>query len=166
MDLRDKFAEGHELSTLIELLERKNLCYRSFYKLCGEFLDEIARDDTTNLDQFQKHRQSLINILEQLEFEIMHWLDRFNKNRAALDTLMTEGVKKLVGDLLKQKDSLIKSILDLDLQVLSHIDRIKSETIQKLQAVQSGRKTIGAYRSPLDSVDLAEGANKVLDQKA
>lgn len=150
---------------LISLLERKNLCFRSFHKLCEEFIDQVSKGDTAGLEQFQKRRQGLIKVLEQLEFEVTHWLDGFRANPRAPESLMTAESRVRMDALLRQKDGLVKSILDLDLQIMGHIDRIKDETIRKLQALQNGRKTINAYRSPIESVETAEGAG-IVDRKA
>lgn len=150
---------------LIELLERKNLCFRSFHKLCESFLDEIAKGEVENLESFQKKRQGLINVLEQLEFEVTHWLDSYKSAPEMLDGVMTDKIKNRVNQLLKDKDLAVRAIIDLDLQILGHIDRIKDQTIQKLQSVQNGRRTVGAYRSPLESVEIAE-SKKSLDQEA
>lgn len=157
--------EGTGVEYLISLLERKNLCFRSFHKLCADFIDEIAIGDTTNLDTFQRRRQGLIKVLEQLEFEVVHWLEGFKSNEIALESVMFPDSKQKINQLLREKDGIVTSILDLDLQILSHIDRIKDDTIQKLQSVQNGRKTINAYRP---SNDLIEGSSemKIVDQEA
>ena len=63
------------MEELISLLERKNLCFRSFHKLCSEFVDEIAKGETAGLEEFQRRRQGLINVLEQLEQEVQRWLE-------------------------------------------------------------------------------------------
>ena len=74
------------MELLINLLERKNLCFKSFYTICGDFLDEIAKGDSTNLERFQARRQGLLGVLEQLEFEITHYLASFDA-KPGLDVL-------------------------------------------------------------------------------
>lgn len=157
--------DARSVDYLLELLDRKNLCFRSFHKLCSEFLDEIAKGETQSLEEFQKRRQGLIKVLEQLEFEITHWLDGFKETPDLLDAIITDRAKTRMNQLLRDKDGIVRSILDLDLQILGHIDRIKDDTIQKLQSLQSGRKTIGAYRSPMESVEAAE-LSKAMDREA
>lgn len=146
---------------LISLLERKNLCFRSFNKLCADFISEIERGEINNLELFQRRRQGLIKVLEQLEFEIGQCLDNLH---GSPDSLSTQ-VKNNINQLFKERDALVKSILDFDLRILAHIDRIKDETIQKLQALRGSRKSLVGYKSPLDSVEAAE-RNKVYDQEA
>ncbi|MBI3544850.1 MAG: hypothetical protein HY075_16380 [Deltaproteobacteria bacterium] len=148
------------METILGLLERKNLCFRSFNKLCFDFLAEIAKGETRGLEEFQRKRESLIKVLEQLEFEVNHCL-----REMGTDPAIAREERSRVEGFLREKDALVKSIVDLDLQILAHIDRIKDETIHKLQSLQSGRKTVNAYRSPLDSVEAAEGT-KILDHEA
>jgi hypothetical protein len=150
---------------IIILLERKNLCYRNFYKLCIDFIDEIARGDTTNLELFQRQRGSLIKVLEQLETEINVLLQDYNSRPEELEAFMSPTTKDRITLLFKEKDGVVKSIIDIDLQILSHIDRIKDETIQRLQAIQSGKKTISAYKSPTERVEAAEN-QKYTDREA
>lgn len=161
----DTYKDARSIEFLLELMERKNLCFRSFYKLCEGFIDEIAKGETQNLEEFQRRRQGLIKVLEQLEFEITHWLEGFKDTPDLLDALITSESRTKMNYLLRDKDVIVKSILDLDLQILGHIDRIKDDTIKKLQSLQTGRKTIGAYRSPMEAVEAAELA-KTLDREA
>lgn len=134
------------MEAVITILERKNLCFKNFHKLCSDFVDEIAKGETQNLEQFQRRRQALIHVLEQLEEDLIEKLKTIPTQTASVE-------KTQIETLLKEKDSILNSILSLDAQILSHIDRVKDETIKKLQALQSGRKTIGAYRSPMTSID-------------
>lgn len=150
------------METLIRLLERKNLCFRNFNKLCLDFIDEITRGDMTNLEQFQRRRQGLINVLEKLEIEIGQCLDALRTDPAQS---LAPHVKNVINQLFRERESFVRSILDLDLRILTQIDRIKDETIQKLQSLQVGRKSIGAYRSPIEAVETAE-RNKSLDREA
>jgi hypothetical protein len=150
---------------LFALLERKNLCFRSFHKLCSGFLDEIARGEISGLETFQRRRQALISVLEELEKEIAERLAGFNADPAALDARLGPDGKERIAALSREKETVVKSILDLDSAILAHIERIRNETVQKLQNINAGRKTIGAYRSPLENVESAE-AKKILDQEA
>ena len=152
------------MTQLLALLERKNLCFRSFNKLCFDFIDEIARGDTSNLERFQKRRQSLIDVLDVIEGEVNQCLAGVT-DAAQFDVTLDSYTKNRIRDLFQERDALVKSILDFDLRILGHIDRIKDETIQKLQSLQSGRKSIGAYKSPMEVVESAE-RNKALDREA
>jgi len=52
------------MEVLIEILERKNLCLRNFHRLCEAFLEEISKGKADSLEEFQRKRQSLANVLE------------------------------------------------------------------------------------------------------
>ncbi len=149
------------MQELVALLSRKCQCYKSFYRICNDFLDEVSRGDINNLNRFQNQRTGLLTVLENIEEEIQTFLKQFDDSPGSFDLLMTSEIKTQIQYLTREKDSLIQAILELDKQILKHIDRLKSDTIQKLQSVQSGKKTIGAYRSPVESVERAEGKSLV-----
>jgi hypothetical protein len=147
------------MEELIHYLERKNLCFRSFFQICNDFYDEIAAGKIENLGTFQARREGLLSVLEQLEVKIQEKL----KENQNINFNETNKVK--MEYLVNEKDGLLKQILDLDQKILHHINRLKDDTLQKLQSVQMGKKTIGAYRSPAEKVNQIEGEKRV-DQEA
>lgn len=112
---------------------------------------ELQQGDISQIDTFQRRRQGLIQAMEKIEVE-------------AKQHTASESMRSAVDTLCIEKNDLVRRILDLDQMIMTQIDRIKDDTIQKLQSLQSGRKTIGAYKSPLESIEQAE--NKKLDQEA
>ena len=150
---------------LFSLLERKNLCFKSFHKLCHDFLEEISQENVENLTTFQQNRQSLISVLESLEKDVKIYLSETGLDVEATKQKVSSEDRQKLSALLQEKDSLVHNILDLDLQILKHIDQIKNDTIQKLQSIQKGRKTVSAYKSPLQQVEKAENT-KYFDKKA
>lgn len=152
------------MKLLFDLLERKNLVFRSFHSLCSSFLDQIAKGDTSSLEQFQTRRQSLLHVVGQIEQEITtHILDLKSSNIKD-EALITDPNKTILNRYMLEKDSLIQSILDLDREILRKIDQIKENTIQKLQSIQVGRKTLGAYKSPMENLENL--ALKQIDKEA
>jgi len=79
--------------------------------------------------------------------------------------MLSSQAREQISHLIKTKDSIIKAIVDLDLQILTHIDQLKNETIQKLNSLQSSRRTLTAYRSPLEKVEQAENSG-IIDKEA
>ncbi len=152
------------MQKIIDLLERKSLCYRSFYKICDEFLDQISRGDTAKLEQFQKRRQSLLNVLEQLEFEITHQMEALKETHGALESLMTPEIRTKIQLLFSEKDSILRSIMDLDAQIIRCIEKLKDDTLQKLQSIHVGSRTLCAYTSPMAQVDKAEDSKIIEDE--
>ncbi len=157
-------GNSSDIDYVLERMERKNLCLRSFHGLCGVFLDQIAKDKIDALEDFQRKRQSIIKVMELLESEIVAKI-----GQKPYESILANGgpsVREKIAALLAEKDSLIKAILDLDAAIVENINRLKGDTLQKLQSVQIGKKTISAYKSPLDRVEATEKHNKILDKKA
>jgi hypothetical protein len=139
-----------------ELLERKNFCFRSFLKICQEFVDTVDQQKEADLETFQRKREGLIKVLEQLDVQISTRMQQ-SPNAEEKDP----ETRKKVAALLTEKEGLIRSILDIDLKVLAYVDRLKDETIRKLQAIQTSKKTTNAYKSPLETVETAENSKSV-----
>ena len=153
------------MEVLIEILERKNLCLRNFHRLCEAFLEEISKGKADSLEEFQRKRQSLVNVLEDLEQESNKILGGYNSNPELFESMLSSQAREQISHLIKTKDSIIKAIVDLDLQILTHIYQLKNETIQKLNSLQSSRRTLTAYRSPLEKVEQAENSG-IIDKEA
>lgn len=149
-----------------ELLERKNLCFRSFHSICTQFLSRLEKDDVSEIIDFQRKRQNLIQVLEDLESKAKLILDEIDSTPGRLDAEMTAPNRSRLDQLLSEKDSIVHSILDLDLQILKHIDKLKDDTIQKLHSLQSGKRNVSRYKSPLEAIEAAEGITRSLDEKA
>lgn len=147
-----------ETSDVIELLQRNILCLRSLAKLDDELLVALKQNEPNSLSELQKRRTGLFNTIHQIEQTIANHFDYWRINASQQQY---EQYKLL----LKTKAATLRSVIDLDAQVIEQINKLRTETVQKLQAIQAGRKTVGAYRSKIESVELAE-QNKTLDREA
>lgn len=137
---------------LNKLFERQILCLTSLLKISKQFM---GRTETNNLEavaEFKKQRQGLIHVLSQLDIEI-------NKLNLQSQMKLPE-----VQKMLEQKRSLLKEILDCDSKILQNIASEKTDVIQKLGQVQSGKRTLSAYKSPSHSHRI--GSQGLLDKEA
>ncbi|MGE4232242.1 MAG: hypothetical protein AB7F43_02835 [Bacteriovoracia bacterium] len=142
------------------LLERKNQCLRSMHQITQEVygklisnepLETYENGEFVELRKLQEIRNGLIETMTRLDKEISQLLSKA-KELPNLTTLEAE------------KNQLIRSILSLDQSLYSELEKLKSKVVQQLNSVQSGRKTISAYKSPQQEIELAEGG-AVLDQE-
>jgi hypothetical protein len=153
------------MQNLIELLERKNLCFKNFYDSCNQFLDECSNDNLQNLEAFQTKRQALLNVIDKIDAEIDSYLKPFKNNQSLFNALCTSEIKTKIQYLEREKKGLITAIIELDKQILEKIKTLKEETIKKLHAIQSSKRTLSAYKSPIDNIETEEGI-KIIDHKA
>ena len=151
------------MSLIVVSLERKNLCYRSFYKLCEIFLDEISAGNISNLGSFQSKRQALLDTMDTLETLINSELASLSPERK-LELQGTNELGSTIQTLLREKDSIVNSILIVDKEILRALDRIKDDTLQKIHSIQSGRRTVHKYKSSIDTIERAEGLKIVDDE--
>lgn len=148
------------MKELAVLLERKNQCLRSMHQITQEVygklisnepLETYENGEFVELRKLQEIRNGLIETMTRLDKEISQLLSKA-KELPNLTTLEAE------------KNQLIRSILSLDQSLYSELEKLKSKVVQQLNSVQSGRKTISAYKSPQQEIELAEGG-AVLDQE-
>ncbi len=121
---------------------RELLCYQNLWKITSDFLTVLPTASYENIETFQKQREGLIKVLVHLKAELP--------------------VAAISDEVEFQKKALLKSIIEMDTQVLAKLESLKTDTVLKLQSVQEGRKTISAYRSPMEKT--ADSAR--LNQKA
>lgn len=153
------------MDRILELLERKNLCYRNFHRLCNDYIDEITLGSTEGLDGFLKKRQSLLDVLEQIEGEINKEIEVLRATRGELEAIVSPAQRDRIKTLWDEKDSHLKNIMALDKRILLQVERFKDDALQKLQSIQIGRKTLGSYKSPMSRVEQAEDI-KIVDHEA
>ncbi len=74
------------------------------------------------------------------------------------DTNISSREKLQIHQALVLKDELVTKILAQDLQILSCIEKAKSDIIRELQSVGKSRKLVNAYRNPVRPNRLDEEA--------
>ncbi len=146
-----------QMEHLKTLLEGRNLCLRNLLKISELFLTEIATGNIENLEKFQIQRKKLIRVTQNLDADI----STAAGTHPNLDNLDHEEIKAF----LRQKNSLLQSVIDLDTEILNYIRQIKEDTLRNLQALHGQRKTLSAYKSPQNQIETAEG-NTNLNHKA
>ena len=124
----------------LQYLEMKNHYYEKFYSVTQKFLDQIARNDWTNLDFFVDSRERILNIIRSFDAKIADVVERA-KNTVALEV----ADKSLVKKVLEERRRLGDKILELDLQLISSIDDYKNETIRELKKTVETQQQIDAF---------------------
>jgi hypothetical protein len=137
------------MDRIIELMAHKNHFLENFYSTNEKQLAELTQGEYNNLENFYETRESLIESIRYLDSEIGKELDIELELGADPDpSLVAADIRNQVIDHLKIKNMYVTRILDLDLQIISQIEKIKSSIIKDLADVQKHRKSIGGYKSP------------------
>jgi nucleosome binding factor SPN SPT16 subunit len=128
------------MEEVLQYLEMKNHYYEKFYTVTQKFLDQIARNDWTNLDFFVDSRERILNIIRSFDAKISNAVDRA-KNPGHTK----EADKNVVKKVMDERKKLGDKILELDLQLISAIDDYKNETIRELKKTVETQQQIDAF---------------------
>ncbi|NBX77030.1 MAG: hypothetical protein EBQ92_10785 [Proteobacteria bacterium] len=128
------------MEDVLQYLEMKNHYYEKFYSVTQKFLDQIARNDWTNLDFFVDSRERILNIIRSFDAKISHAVERVEK-----PTDSKEVDKALLTKMMDERKRLGEKILELDLQLISAIDDYKNETIRELKKTVETQHQIDAF---------------------
>jgi len=142
---------------LYKSLEDKNFWYKK-YVLCTEaylvairHAPEIAFDE---LELFYGNRESLLKILDSLDEKIQALVA--DKERMGLELNSEQSTK--VQFYLREKDSLVSKIVDLDKELMAEIDVLRAKGEEKLKLLAKGKKALAKYKS-------SSGGNEKIDKR-
>jgi len=128
------------MEEVLQYLQLKNHYYEKFFSVTQKFLDQIARNDWTNLDFFVDSRERILNIIRSYDAKISSVVES-TKHRSKPSTVDQTQVARM----LDQRRTLADKILELDLQLISAIDEYKNETIRELKKTVETQQQIDAF---------------------
>jgi len=127
-------------------LEDKNFWYKK-YLLCTEaylvalrHAPEIALDE---LDLFYGNRESLLKILDSLDAKVDEEVKLMDKHGTELSSAEHTRIQLQ----LREKDSLVARIVDLDKELMREIDELRAKGEAKLKLLAKGKKALAKYKS-------------------
>ncbi|NBT59966.1 hypothetical protein EBT16_14415, partial [bacterium] len=126
------------MEEVLQYLQLKNHYYEKFFSVTQKFLDQIARNDWTNLDFFVDSRERILNIIRSYDAKISSVVES-TKHRSKPSTVDQTQVARM----LDQRRTLADKILELDLQLISAIDEYKNETIRELKKTVETQQHMG-----------------------
>lgn len=139
------------MERIIELLQERNHYLEKFYSLNEIEIKNLSDGKLENLDYFYENRESILNIIKYLENEIAA-----SQEGLGLNYIPTYEEVQSVKLSLSIKKQFVDKIIDLDLQILNRIEKIKSDVIRELQDVRKARKAVGSYGARSKSYMLDE----------
>lgn len=129
------------MDTIINLLKDKNEHLDKFRLLNESELLNFSEGIFDNLETFYQARETILDMIR--------CIDRLVDAAASPQdpTQVRDADKKVMLQLMNQKNDLVTHILGQDLQILSVIEAAKSNIIKELRQVQGAKKAVGAYKS-------------------
>ncbi len=124
------------MEEILHYLELKNQYYEKFCAMSAKYLAATYNDQWEDLDFFVDNRDRVLNIIRSFDFKIAKLFEAIDPTALNL-TLYRPRVKAL----LDRRSELAKRIVDVDLELISRIDDMKTETIRDLKkTVETGNQ--------------------------
>jgi hypothetical protein len=136
---------------LYKLLEDKNYWYSKYLAGNEAFLQALRHAPEVALEElelFHGNRDSLLNIIDNLEEKIQQELLEQNW-KGDLTTEQTTRIQYFI----REKDSMIRRIVELDSEILELMESIRSEGLEKIRLLAKGKKALAKYKSALNYND-------------
>lgn len=140
------------MERVIALLKEKNHCLEKFYWVNEQELINFGDGNFDAVEAFYEARERLLDAIGAIDRGLEEECER-----AAVQ--ITNIQREDAATLLRSKDELVKSILAQDMQILTYVEKEKSNIIRELRANKHARRAVGAYANaerlrPLDSDDI------------
>lgn len=134
------------MNKLHKLLEDKNYWYKKYLGCNEAFLIALKHAPEVAIDEielFYGNRESLLKILEDLDQKIQQELSAPQWRKAEINSADRTQIQYL----LREKDSIVQRIVELDKELISQIEEIHSQGQEKIKQLTKGKKALANYKS-------------------
>jgi hypothetical protein len=130
---------GETMEEVLHYLQLKNQYYEKFLTISQRFLEQANQNKWDELEFFVDNRERILNIIRSYDFKVAR---AFQKAEIKGDT---EYYGKRVRELLDKRTQLASKIVALDLELITKIDEIKSETVRELKRTVETQHQIDSF---------------------
>jgi hypothetical protein len=137
------------MDRVIALLRDRNHCLEKFYWVNEQELINFGVGNFDAVEEFYQARDKILDHIRVIDGMIA------DENKRE-DVGPTDHQRAEAQILLSSKDELVKSILAQDLQVLTYIEKEKSNIIRELRGNTQAKRAVGAYAAA-ERVKILDG---------
>ncbi len=116
------------MEEILHYLELKNQYYEKFCSMSTKYLAKTYDNRWEDLTFFVDNRDRILNIIRSFDFKIAKLFNEIDPT--AIDLTM---YRPRVKALLDRRSEIAKRIVEVDLELISRIDDMKTETIRDLK---------------------------------
>ncbi len=133
------------MKKLFKLLEDKNYWYQKYLLSNEAYLQalihapEVAVEE---LELFYGNRESLLKILEDLDRKVQ---EQISAQGTTFEPHSAD--RTVIQRFIREKDSMIHRIVEIDEKILSLMEKLQAEGIEKLKLLGKGKKALAKYKS-------------------
>ncbi len=139
---------------LITLVYEKNHYLEKFYSLNEKELVNFLAGNFENLEGFYQNREQILEMIRYVDLQI----EKSHHDVIRSGNDLQDVIKRDLKNAMKIKDEYVERIIHQDLDVLSCIDKAKTEIIRELQSLKKGKKAVSGYKMPDFEKNLDEEA--------
>ncbi len=129
--------------TLIQFLNEKNYFLEKFCQLNETQFKLLQQGHIEGLEYFYNQRESIIGIVRNIDSKITKCLTAPDSQK--LTGPEREAVKKAMAI----KDEYVQLIMVQDLDIIAHIDSLKTDFFNELKATSTSKKVVNGYKSEI-----------------
>jgi hypothetical protein len=130
------------MERVIGLLGQRNMLLGKYMSLNEAQMIRLAQGDFDGIDEFYHARETVLEMIQRTEASMQISLAQIPASRVA-----QSADRSSVEVLLRERNELVTEILEQDLEILSLIERAKSEIIEELASLRRSRKLANKYHS-------------------
>lgn len=116
------------MEEVLHYLELKNRYYEKFHSITAKFLAQTAQGNWDDLEFFVDNRERILNIIRSFDFKIANLFEAADVSGEDVE-LYRPRVKALLDARTQWADRIVQQ----DLELISRIDEMKSDTIRELK---------------------------------
>lgn len=128
------------MERVISLLRERNHCLEKFYWVNEQELINFGIGNFDSVEEFYQARDKILDHINCID-------DMVNEASERAQGEATFAFRSEVEGMLTSRDELVKAILAQDLQILTYIEKEKSNIIRELRATTQAKRVVGAYAS-------------------
>jgi len=130
------------MEEVLHYLQLKNYYYEKFYSVTTRFHENTLKNEWNDIEFFLDNRERILNIIRSFDFKVANAFENIN--------LKDDDVTRYrvpVKSLLDARNEWVQKIVALDIELISKIDDIKSETIKDLRRNLETTKKMSSFVS-------------------
>lgn len=125
------------MEEVIRLLELKNQYYEKFYNLTTRFMNDDEESRWKDLELVVGNRQRILNILRTFDYKIARLFSQVESEKTEWGKYRSQ-----VKTILETRTSWVNKIVQVDLVLISLVDRMKTKTIHELKQTVEAQQNL------------------------
>ncbi len=132
------------MEEVLHYLELKNNYYEKFYNVTLKFIEQANQNRWDEIELFVDNRERILNIIHSFDHKISLNFQKLQLSTDELDIYRTQ-----VKELMETRAMWAQRIVTLDLELISKMDDMKTETIRELKKSMETNQQLSSFAPPM-----------------